>query len=1134
MDRRAHPVGSILRRGATLVVTAVATWMVWAAIAPPSGSAATTVVNFDDQTPGTVIGEQYASLGVHVGPSPFPEQTGGLTVVGRSQASSAPNAAALAYDPNTDFSSSWIRFDTQQRSVSFKTCRTGTGGSPTPNVNAVAYDSNGNVVANVTDVACTADGALVPVTVTAEHITYLNVYATGGGAAPGPGWILDDLTFETSPPAQSPPPPPPGPPAPTPPDFSLYRWTGPTTPEVLAVAPGATATAQIVVGRNETSDGPVALSVAGLPAGVTAGFDDPAPDGAGPRLVSMTLSAAAGAAVGDAHLTITGTPGSPAAGSVAHSIGLDIVVQGHLAAYVKGIEITQGTQTEGQPDFTTYQGARLVQGKPTVVRVYVGFMGTIGGGARPQIGLSLTAGDSTGQSTILPQWSPPADALSVNELGIGAAERVSPSQAFVFTLPDNWTRRRSLTLRATVLAPEDPSPFDKPIASGATLCLQRGCGATPTRELTGITFTPPPPAAQISAIEQDLAVDDAQGRQTGTDKPLDAATTFAQMIQVSPVPFTFLDAAGDASPIPRYRAVRTPPRTGIWEDADAFDSSIGRPGHSTYGVFNEPSGNGVTMGDGPRVSVGTSNPRSASDDRIDRPLTVIAHEMFHTFGLLHADTTVAKGGCGGGDGAFTDPTGRLGSVGIDISFLSGGSVDGPPYRMIGDTEAHPAYDFMSYCAIKGDGDPNSWVSVQNWDKVLGVAEKAADSPPAAGRAAPRTAAPTGSTLHVLATTGPGAPAIQRVDHGGVTADGSPTPYRLVGLDADGRTVASAATTGSAVEVDDQPGGPFTALEGALPAARVRTVQVVLGTTVLATRTASAHAPKATLMTPKAVGGAKTVTVRWRASDADHDPVSAELDYSTDGGRTFDEIYGAGTARVAEVPVTLLAPSTHARLRLRVSDGFNVTTVESKTFVVAPRPPTPTILMPAGRERIAAGAAIYLSGGAVDAAGRALTGRHLRWFAGKTKLGSGAKLSAILPAGTRRVRLEAVDAAGRAAWTSARVVVAPTTPFFLSLEYPHRLSRRARSVRLTVTATQPSILRIGAAQFAVGRTRRTVRVAITPGSSTLHLRLRLTAGGRSMVQPVEIARRARARAATEWRPLRRIGSRLLAATTASSH
>src|SRR4051812_33150782 len=118
------------------------------AIAAPAASAA--VIGFDDQSAGTVLDEQYASLGVHFGPSPFPGEGGKFTAVARAgQSRSAPNVAAFAYDPGTDFSSSWIRFDQQQRKVSFYVCRTGGAGDPPqPNVNVDAFDSNGGQIDN--------------------------------------------------------------------------------------------------------------------------------------------------------------------------------------------------------------------------------------------------------------------------------------------------------------------------------------------------------------------------------------------------------------------------------------------------------------------------------------------------------------------------------------------------------------------------------------------------------------------------------------------------------------------------------------------------------------------------------------------------------------------------------------------------------------------------------------------------------------------------------------------------------------------------------------------------------------------------------------------------------------------------
>ena len=198
--RRGRRVGLVLLVACALLLL----------VAPASRAV---VIGFDDQAPGAVLDEQYAALGVHFGPSPFLGTSGKLSAVERlTQARSGPNVAALAYDLGTDFSSSWIRFDKPQRKVTFYACRTGGGGDPPqPNVNVDAYDSAGLQIDNQQGIPCTLNGALVPVTVERPGIAYVNVGGTGGAAAPGDGWAIDDLEFELDPPP--PPLPPPATPA---------------------------------------------------------------------------------------------------------------------------------------------------------------------------------------------------------------------------------------------------------------------------------------------------------------------------------------------------------------------------------------------------------------------------------------------------------------------------------------------------------------------------------------------------------------------------------------------------------------------------------------------------------------------------------------------------------------------------------------------------------------------------------------------------------------------------------------------------------------------------------------------------------------------------------------------------------
>ena len=173
------------------------------AVAVPASQAA--VIGFDDQPSGTPLDEQYAAQGVHFGPPSFAAEGGKFTALARAQARSGPNVAAFAYDPGTDFSSSWIRFDKPQRKVSFHVCRTGTD-PPQPNVNVDAYDSTGAMIDNQQGILCDLNGPLVPVTVERPGIAFIHVAGTGGAAPPGPGWGLDDLEFEVDPPLPPPPP----------------------------------------------------------------------------------------------------------------------------------------------------------------------------------------------------------------------------------------------------------------------------------------------------------------------------------------------------------------------------------------------------------------------------------------------------------------------------------------------------------------------------------------------------------------------------------------------------------------------------------------------------------------------------------------------------------------------------------------------------------------------------------------------------------------------------------------------------------------------------------------------------------------------------------------------------------------
>src|SRR5205823_1466117 len=116
-------------------------------------------------------------------------------------------------------------------------------------------------------------------------------------------------------------------------------------------------------------------------------------------------------------------------------------------------------------------------------------------------------------------------------------------------------------------------------------------------------------------------------------------------------------------------------------------------------------------------------------------------------------------------------------------------------------------------------------------------------------------------------------------------------------------------------------GVAHAAAGPVPAS----VSVVSGATTLATRTRSRHIPVVKVLSPRAgatVGRGRTVTVAYSARDADHDPLTAKVEYSRDDGQTFTTLWTGPAGRTAKLSSAQLAGSSRARIRVRVSDGFN--------------------------------------------------------------------------------------------------------------------------------------------------------------------------------------------------------------------
>jgi hypothetical protein len=203
-----------------------------------------------------------------------------------------------------------------------------------------------------------------------------------------------------------------------------------------------------------------------------------------------------------------------------------------------------------------------------------------------------------------------------------------------------------------------------------------------------------------------------------------------------------------------------------------------------------------------------------------------------------------------------------------------------------------------------------------------------------------------------------------------------------------------------------------------------------------------------------------------------------------------------TGTSATIASHFLSASKNARLRVRISDGFNVTTVTSGRLRARGAPPVVQILDAPRSGRVLQTETLPVQGSAFDDAGRQLTGSHLKWYLGRRVVGRGAQLtlSGMQPANTV-LRLVATDSQGRSAQASFRIRVLAAPPRYLLFAGPMLVSAKARKVKLEIASSVAATFTIAGKHYAVGpRKARTITVRIKPGKSVLRLRCTLRSRG----------------------------------------
>jgi hypothetical protein len=776
----------------------------------------------------------------------------------------------------------------------------------------------------------------------------------------------------------------------------------------------------------------------------------------------------------------------------------------NLDDFSKSIDYSQ-TQEPAPGLFVRTGGVHLAQDKKTFARVYANVVSPTNG--KVEDVPAVLYGSRNGKA--LP-GSPLSPDNGVRDLGysgrtfVNCHDRADPAGSYVFTLPDDWTSG-DVDLTAKLLPP------DVLFGPGGE-CGTADCAANNALKLADVDFT------RTSYVTV-TPVEMVYGGFGGADpevRPPRPGLVFDDARTMTPSRLLFGEGSDDynyaglVSIIDEVSDMKQDLADADDDDerkeirADTCSDILGRledwaddhpHGDLTVGVYQSVC---------PGVSDGGYNLLSEAEAfsvvEANRPRTSVAHEITHGFGRPHASKA-----CGGGtDGQVgeswsPDEVGHMHGVGFDPRTLSPLVPKGIlGFDSLGNGQPDEYHDYMSYCWT---GENATWNSDRGWnDSLIDLYAFQRSRGRTSAAAATARGAPAAGRLRVIgATNGTTADILKVKPAVGAAARSTPgSEYQLVARDAAGAVLASVAMRAIQSHVDGL--GLRILLRADVPAAGVASVEIVKGGQVLARRARSANAPKVTVLAPKRgarVGRRRTVRLLWRASDADGDKLTAKVDYSSNGGQSFRTIFSGPSAGRVDLPSALFSGTRRARVRVRVSDGFNEGSARSAAFAAVGHRPRVAILSPRRGARIMGDARLYLEGSAYDDAGRRLQGRRLQWFAGRKRLGSGETLSAVrVPAGKPRIRLVARDRSGRAGSASVRIRVIAAAPQFLRLDSPSRLGARAKRVVLRVASTLPATLRVGGRRFRLTRRTKRVTLVIRPGAAPLSLGLALRAGGRT--------------------------------------
>ncbi len=959
------------------------------------------------------------------------------------------------------------------------------------------------------------------------------------------------------------------------PDFALVLDSAATLGAPLSVARGGESglPARIVVSRFGGSSGSLTFSATGLPPGVQAIFAPNDAANPGEVLVRLKAGTAAKASLGGSF-SVTATPTSPGSGSGARTVSVPFTVVENYDLAVAGIDVTQGIQSDGNlpgrppgsllPFLAAYDGLPLAARKTTVARVFA----VVAAPAKTTVkGATFLLYGSTGAkplpgSPLVTSAEVPAASVNVGSDLVNAGGRRAAAAAR-FSLPPSWTAPGKVTLRAKVLPPTV-------LFGGSSECTVKACGANNEYALAGVPFNdtgflnvaalhlkvagqafPAFPDLLLSRFADLVPLADGQLRRVDDWRAEYDVTAIANAATYAALPggCPFLVGALcglvpdlDALLIGYAVDFRSGEKgcDNLWQPlrhSYCFDAVMGMV--NDKGIGNKDGSAGLAKGGRAINGLGA---RAVANLR--RPLTSIAHELGHGFGLQHASPGCKGGADGQKASTWPDDWGTIQGLGYDVrdgTIVAAGTAptlpprqDKPPFPPLPGAPTNAWYDFMSYCAdnsqeLNSTVSPaarvgNSWISTINWKSMLntlrGLKRSSAKtaSAPAAGQSA--AAAAGRRTLFAFGLVEQGQVALTNIGPGtGIPSPAVPSPYRLILRDGAG---AALAETPMVVQSSEGHGKERVFVSAELPVpgdgtsfpSQLAAVEVRDAVGVVGGRRRSANPPTVQLARLRAgarIGRGRTTTVRWKASDRDGDQLTATLEYSLDDGRSWRILAKGPDRGGVTVPSRLLAGSARARLRVRVNDGFDENSSTSPRLVALGRPPRVRILSPRPAARVTSADHVALTAAAHDDRGNAIASRRVRWFDGRRALPGGASANVRLRPGTHRLRAVATDARGRRGTATFTVRVRAIAPRIILDAALERIPAAARSLRLRVSSDQPAALRTSGSSVSGTRRLGTItsrtRTVIIPlrNGGPIRLSLRASAFGRTSTIRLELER-----------------------------